>query len=121
MSNEPQQLLGPASLEFLEGCEAGRRSVWRDRIPARLTLEQLAFMEWVRRPPWWRPFARRKFDRQPKGYLAIHLRPEDVEKLPMVVRYRRPGLLARLIRSAERNLKFCSEGAQAPEKQGDGE
>ena len=44
------------------------------------------------------------------------------EKVPPVAAHRASGgWLARLIRFSTRNMLFCSEGAQAPKKEGDEE
>lgn len=85
MSNEDRQLLGPLSVSILQDSDA-----WRDRIPETLTPEQLEFMEWVRRPPWWRPIARWKHDRQECGFFSCRVKPvEDLVGQPTVLEYRR--------------------------------
>ena len=85
MSNEDRQLRGPLSLSILRDSDA-----WRDRIPETLTPKQLEFMEWVRRPPWWRPIARRKHDRRERGFLFIRMEPaEGLADRPIVLEYRR--------------------------------
>ena len=58
-------------------------------------VHRVAEWQWAVRPPWWRPFRRRRYDRKLAeggiGYYTAHLNPADLARLPpMVLLYRRP-------------------------------
>ena len=66
-----------------------------------IPVHRVAEWQWAVRPPWWRPFRRRRYDRKLAeggiGYYTAHLNPADLARPPpMVLLYRRPTLWQRL-------------------------
>lgn len=66
-----------------------------------IPVHRVAEWQWLVRPPWWRPFRRRRYDRKLAeggiGYFSARLTAADAAlPPPMVLLYRRPTLRQRL-------------------------
>ena len=116
MSNEPQQLLGPLSRHILSGRaiedfvrDHAAKPPHRDRISG-LPAHKLVEWQWLMRPPWRRPFQRRRYDKKiAEGGIGCYCArfealPASAWRLrePMVFLYRRPSLWRRLVWKLEK-------------------
>ena len=131
MSNEDRQLLGPWSQKILgievcadekaplppgfeeavgkaaAGFDEGYREFARGCLVAGLPVHKLGEWQWLVRPPWWRPFQRRRYDKKIAeggiGYYAARVVATDAASLPpIVLLYRRPSLWRRLVWKLEK-------------------